>query len=204
MEARPLQPDSARLGGLSDGVFAIVLTLLVLDLKVPASLSHTEQLTELLMSFGSFTVTFVAMALLWVSHNRIFSTFSHIDRRIQYLNLAFLFPLSLLPFLTAFLAKYPLERLVQELYGLCMIALGVLLWAIWQHGIRQKLVDRRIDARTQRYLLWRGLDGTLVFVVWCLLALFQPRWTFYAVLLLPVSGWLIARRFPKEDALDEA
>jgi uncharacterized membrane protein len=113
-----------RLEACSDGVFAIVITLLVLDIKLPegnsAGLSHA--LLESLPRIAAYVMSFAIIGLYWISHHRSFEMIAKVDGTILWLNLLLLLLVSFIPFPTALLGRYPYEALPIVIYGLTLIA----------------------------------------------------------------------------------
>ena len=113
-----------RLEACSDGVFAIVITLLVLDIKLPegnsAGLSHA--LLESLPRIAAYVMSFAIIGLYWISHHRSFDMIAKVDGTILWLNLLLLLLVSFIPFPTALLGRYPYESLPIVIYGLTLIA----------------------------------------------------------------------------------
>jgi TMEM175 potassium channel family protein len=111
--------DTGRVLALSDGVFAIAATLLVLDLRLPEGLAPKElphQLHELLPVFGGYALSYVLIGLLWLGHHRLFRSFTKISTRVARLNLLFLGSVSVLPFVTSLLSRYD-EPIAVQLYA---------------------------------------------------------------------------------------
>jgi uncharacterized membrane protein len=93
--------DPARVLALSDGVFSIIMTLLVLDVRVPElaqGQSLNEALAEVGPSFTAFVVSFIIAGMYWVGHRDLFALIRRTDRGLVWLNILFLLPLCLLPF----------------------------------------------------------------------------------------------------------
>jgi uncharacterized membrane protein len=98
--------DTGRVLALSDGVFAIAATLLVLDLRLPDGVDSADlqsRLRELLPAFGGYALSYVLIGLLWLGHHRQFRGFTRISIRVGRLNLLFLGSVSVLPFVTSLL-----------------------------------------------------------------------------------------------------
>lgn len=113
-----------RLETCSDGVFAIAITLLVLDIKLPegssAGLSHA--LMESLPRVAAYVMSFAIIGLYWISHHRSFQLIAKVDGAVFWLNLLLLLLVSFIPFPTALLGRYPNEALPIVIYGLTLIA----------------------------------------------------------------------------------
>ncbi|MGN6168367.1 MAG: TMEM175 family protein [Solirubrobacteraceae bacterium] len=137
--------DYDRTVALSDGVFAIALTLLVLSLSVPSlRAGHTSVLGKRLLhqhdEFVAYAISFAVIALLWVRHHLTFRTLSRIDGRVTGLNLAYLALVAFLPFPTRVLAVYGEEPSAVALYAATGAALSLLAGLIRFHILRAGLV----------------------------------------------------------------
>jgi uncharacterized membrane protein len=136
-----------RLAALSDGVFAVAMTLLVLDLKGPASaLIHSEaELADALIGVAPhllvYLMSFLLLGIFWVGQQTQLNHLARSDRGLSWIHLAFLFFVSLVPFTTGLMADYLHYRLALGIYWLNILALGaVLYWALC-HSQTHQLVD---------------------------------------------------------------
>jgi TMEM175 potassium channel family protein len=114
------QVDTGRVLALSDGVFAIAATLLVLDLRLPEDLPGEEvsaRLHDLLPAAGAYALSYVLIGVLWLAHHRLFRVVGPITNRVAMLNLVLLGLVSLLPFVTSTLARYGDQALPVQLYA---------------------------------------------------------------------------------------
>ena len=103
------QHDPARVLALSDGVIAIVITLLVLEIHVPeltGGQDLREALREVRPSFVGFLISFVVTSIAWAGHRDQFALIRRTDRTLVWLNILYLFPLTLLPFGAALISRY--------------------------------------------------------------------------------------------------
>ena len=100
--------DSGRLEAFSDGVFAVAITLLALDLAIsgPGGPSLAEKLGHHWPAFAAYGVSFVAIGIIWVNHHALFRNFSEIDRTLLFVNLLLLFFVVSIPFATSTIAAY--------------------------------------------------------------------------------------------------
>jgi uncharacterized membrane protein len=120
-----------RLTALSDGVFAVAMTLLVLDVRVPAStgLALSEHglwsaLVKLGPSFAAYLLSFTMLGTFWLAQHTLLGILGRCDRTLTWINLGFLFVVSLLPFSAALLAHYVHLRLAVGVYWLNIFLLG--------------------------------------------------------------------------------
>jgi uncharacterized membrane protein len=124
-----------RVEALSDGVFAIVVTLLVLEIKVPHVASHgsvselLRALLDLAPKFASWVISFLTVCVIWMNHHRLFQLIGRLDRGLFWWNANLLLWTSFIPFPTALMGDYPGNRLAVSLYGVVMLlmALGFVL-----------------------------------------------------------------------------
>jgi uncharacterized membrane protein len=100
--------ESDRLEAFSDGVFAVAITLLALDLVVPGPGGHSlaHKLFQHLPSFAAFVVSFLTIGIIWVNHHTLFKNFARIDRPLLFINLLLLFFVVCIPFATSTFAAY--------------------------------------------------------------------------------------------------
>jgi len=147
-----------RLEALSDGVFAIVVTLLVLVIKVPhvpASESVTAAagaLWALMPKFASWVISFVTVCVIWMNHHRLFRVVGRIDRGLFWWNANLLLWTSFIPFPTAFMGDLPTNRLAVSFYGgvmfLMALAFVLMRWHLHRRpDLIQESVDRAVFAR---------------------------------------------------------
>lgn len=137
-----------RLEALSDGLFAIVLTLLVIEIRVPeihGVISNAElwhALTELGPLFVGYAVSFLVLAMFWLSHNFFYSHFvKEINRQLLLLNMLYLACISLIPFSAHLIGAYPYSQLAVGLYGLNVLLIGLLNVSILWYAVQSKELD---------------------------------------------------------------
>jgi uncharacterized membrane protein len=112
----------SRLEAFSDGVLAIIITIMVLEMKVPHGV-HVEALRPLLPVFLSYILSFIYLAIYWNNHHHLFQAVHHVNGRVLWANMHLLFWLSLIPFVTGFMGENHAAPVPVALYG------GVLLCA---------------------------------------------------------------------------
>jgi uncharacterized membrane protein len=139
---------------LSDGVFAIILTLLVLDLHLPQltkGQSLGAALRQVRPSLVAFVISFVLAGMYWVGHRDLFGLVRRTDRGLVWLNLLYLLPLCLLPYGALLLGRFDREPVALRLYGLVLVAIaGMRLVVWWYVTARPHLLWQRPDGRQRR------------------------------------------------------
>jgi uncharacterized membrane protein len=109
---------SSRLEALADGIFAIAMTLLVLDLHIPATSTNLRaDMIALAPRLFSLIISFISLGIYWIGHHYLLVRLKDIDITFVWRNIIFLLPISLVPFVTALLGTYPLSHTAQIVYG---------------------------------------------------------------------------------------
>ncbi len=118
-----------RLLAFTDGVFAIIITILVLELKVPdlsSGQSLREALSDIRPTFVAFIISFLLVGMYWTWHRSAFAQVRYIDLNTVWLNLLFLLPVAVIPFAASVLGEYPSESTALHLYGVVLIVATLL------------------------------------------------------------------------------
>ncbi|SRR5579885_1391656 len=195
-----------RITAFSDGVFAIAITLLVLDLRVPEVESHAaaEKAAALLAlqpRIISFVLSFLIIALYWMLHQRTFRYIERYDPALLWLNVLYLLGITFLPFPTSVLGEYGREGFVVALYLGNLALIGLLGTATWCYATHdRRLVAKDLPSRLITYSTLRGAISVTVFSLGTALAFVDPDLAICCPLLLPVAFWLLQRLYPPEGA----
>jgi uncharacterized membrane protein len=155
-----------RVLALSDGVFAFAVTLLVLDLVVPAlssgasSIDLWQGLSKEYISFLNYILSFFIAGVWWNGHNRNFEHIRNSNATLRMLNLFFLIWIALLPFFTKILDIYNSLQLSVALYAMDQAAAGIFLTIIWWYASRNnQMIDKNM---TKTAIKWRTLNNIVV------------------------------------------
>ena len=144
-----------RLAALSDGIFAVAMTLLVLDLHVPASeVIHSQgELWRTLAGAApqliSYVMSFMTLGIFWNGQQAQLNSFARSDRHLSWIHIAFLFAVSIMPFSTRLLAEFIAYRSVLVAYWGNILLLGMLLYASWRYAIRAGLLRENVTHERQ-------------------------------------------------------
>jgi uncharacterized membrane protein len=172
------QHDPARVLALSDGVFAIIITLLVLDVHVPElteNLSLNEALQEIRPSLTAFVISFILAGMYWVGHRDVFALIRRTDRGLVWLNILYLLPLCLLPFGTKLLGRYDREPRALRIYGVVLVGIAIMRMVIWLYVTgRPRLLWQPLDDRQRRAGLALTVSPGLVYLLAILVAGVAP------------------------------
>ncbi len=106
------------------GVFAIIITIMVLELKVPVGTSW-DVLKPLMPVFGSYVLSFVFIAIYWVNHHHLMHTLKSVNSRVMWANIHLLFWLSLIPFVTGWMGVNNFDKITVAVYGGILILCGI-------------------------------------------------------------------------------
>jgi uncharacterized membrane protein len=120
--------DPSRVLALTDGVFAIIITLLVLEIHVPELTqghSLNQALGEIRSSLIAFVISFILAGMYWVVHRDLFALIRRTDRGLVWLNILHLLPLCLLPFGAGMIGRYDREPVALRIYGLVLVAIAL-------------------------------------------------------------------------------
>jgi uncharacterized membrane protein len=183
----------SRVEAFSDGVFAIIITLLVLEIKVPhietpnsiAELSAT--LLHLAPKFIAWVISFMVVSVIWVNHHRIFESLKHINHAIFWLNANLLLWTSFIPFPTALMGDYPNNKLAVSFFGIANFMMGIafLLFRIYMWKNPELTNDF-----TKEYL-WKGVKNVIIFgpslyLIGAITAWIHPYIAFVCYIFIPI------------------
>jgi uncharacterized membrane protein len=163
-----------RLEALSDGVFAIAITLLVLDLAVPSEQeAHDGGLAAALgrewPSYFAYLVSFLIIGIIWVNHHTMFDKVRRVDRPVLFTNLGLLLSVSVIPFPTRLLAEYLTAgddaHVAAAVYSATMLATGMFFAGLWVAITRDgSLLQEHLDAAVSRAALRRFGVGNVFYL----------------------------------------
>jgi uncharacterized membrane protein len=155
--------NKGRLEALSDGVFSIVLTILIFDITLPARtgvISNAElwsQLLALLPSITSFALSFLVIAVFWINHNFLFHTYTKkIDRGLNLLNLVYLLFLVFVPFSAHLMGTYSRNEPAALIYGINILIIIVLMRIMFAHVARHADLHNEIPTRLAKQARFRA------------------------------------------------
>jgi uncharacterized membrane protein len=189
----------------SDAVFAIAITLLVVDLRVPEAVAHvvaTQELHDAISSIIGFAISFAVIGVFWVGHHSLFRYIKAFDRRLILLNLLFLGIIAFLPYPTQLLSVTSTNQTAAVVfYAVCAGAAGLAEAAVWAYGTWPRLgLSPPISAGLRRYLLLRTLRLPVIFGPSIPVAFLAPTAATVVWALVAVAGVVIDRTAPFESA----
>ena len=171
-----------RIEAFSDGVFAIAITLLIIEIGVP-TLTHDESLTDALYDlwpkYFAYVLSFLIIGIYWANHHSFMRFFVRTDHYFLMLNVFFLMCIAFLPFPTAVLGEYLTEE-AERKTAVAFYAFGLLLPAVswmlvWFYGNWDDLIDENLDPGYVRFLTAQYLASSALYVAsFFIAALWQP------------------------------
>jgi uncharacterized membrane protein len=182
-----------RLAALSDGIFGVAMTLLLLDLRVPArELIHDERdlraaLVLLLPQLLVYLMSFMTLGIFWVGQQTQLNNLTKSDRHLTWVHLAFLFPVTILPFSTRLLAEFITYRTALVVYWLNILVLGVLLYAGWVRATRAGVVSPSISAEYHAAMRRRIIGAQALYAFGALLCLISPYVSIGVIVLVQLN-----------------
>jgi uncharacterized membrane protein len=155
-----MSSETSRIEAFSDGVFAIAITLLILNVQVPpASAGHLgAALTRQWPTYIAYLISFAFIGIMWVNHHRLFNHIRRSDHALMFLNLLLLLGVSVVPFPTALLAAHYYSggrTLAAAVFNGTYVAIAIFFNILWRHIVRSELLDpatqQSAEAITRQY-----------------------------------------------------
>ena len=179
-----------RLSGFSDGVIAIIITIMVLELKVPHG-GDLEALKSSLPVFLSYVLSFLYVAIYWNNHHHLLHTCKRVNGAILWANTHLLFWLSLIPFATAWLGENHVAALPTALYGVALLMPAIAYYLLQTVIVRLNGADSSLAQALGADL--KGKISPLIYIAGIALAFVNP-WFSIALYVLVALIWLIPDR----------
>jgi uncharacterized membrane protein len=201
-QARAGQLEYDRILFFSDAIFAIAITLLIVDLQVPdvPDLQSGELLRHSLPRIGGFVLSFTVIGLFWIGHHELFRHIKGLDRTLVLLNLLFLGCIAFLPYPTSLLSAAGDQTPATIFYAAAIAAAGLTEAAVWRYAVHIR--DLALPDTSQavvRWVLRRILPTPVVFLLSIPVAIASPDLAQYLWLGVLVSRVALRRRPPGDE-----
>jgi uncharacterized membrane protein len=196
------QTETGRVEAFSDGVFAIAITLLIIEVHVPGrghGGSLGRELLDLWPSYLGYLTSFLTIGVMWINHHHVFSLIDRVDRTMLLLNTLLLLMIAFVPFPTAVLAQFVETdgaRAGAVLYGATLTITAIVFFCWWRYasserrligpGVPNDAVDDITRAYTPGTFLYGGAMAVAFVEPWLSAALYLAIAVFYA---LPLAQW---------------
>ncbi len=192
--------NKSRLEAFSDGVFAIIITIMILELKVPSG-TGKDYLLPLIPKMISYVLSFVYIAIYWGNHHHLLHTAKKINGTIMWANIHLLFWLSLVPFATGWMGETSFERTTVAAYGGLLIVCGIS-YSLLNSAIRRTYKEETPLTKALSRSRAKELVSTVLYALSIPMALFVHPWVSAALYLAVAILWVIPSK-AIERALQE-
>lgn len=174
-----------RIEALTDGIFAIVMTLLILELHIPNIHANLlTQLYNLLPKFISFIISFIILGIFWIGHQNQYAFIKKVDRVFLWINILFFMFVGLVPFSAGLLGEFPQEKISIFIYGLNLTFVGMMMYLHWWYAVK-KLIEVELKPEFIKQVNKRILIGPLCYLVALPVSFFSPYLSIF-LFILPV------------------
>jgi uncharacterized membrane protein len=197
-----------RLAALSDGIFAVAMTLLVLDLHVPAAAQmHSErELLAALLAMApqwiTYGMSFLTLGIFWAGQQTQLNNISEGNRDLTWIHLGFLFVTTLVPFSTRLLAEFITYRLALGIYWLNILALGLMLYWGWMYAAREGFIKADTPKEIQLSICRRILIAQSLYAAGAALCFIRVWVSIMVIVLLQLNYAIAPRLGRKKEASD--
>jgi uncharacterized membrane protein len=182
--------ETGRLEAFSDGVIAIIITIMVLEMKVPHG-TELESLKPLVPVILSYLLSFIYVGIYWNNHHHLFQATKRVNGAIMWANLHLLFWLSLIPFVTGWMGENHVEPVPTALYGAILLMAAVAYLILQSSIVRDQKSHPILAAATGND--WKGKLSPICYAVAICLAFVAP-WIACAIYVLVALVWLVPDR----------
>lgn len=185
--------STSRLEAFSDGVIAIIITIMVFELKFPPlsdEISLWNEMNGLLPRFISYVISFVMIAIIWVNHHQLFHQINRTDRRFLWLNIHLLFWMTLIPFVTNFIGANPALSYAWMIYSLVFFMNAVSFTLLRSYTIRYKLLHKTISMFAHKKVLRKNQIAMLIYLSSALLCFISVYLSLVLLLIVPAMYFL--------------
>jgi len=189
-----------RLAALSDCIFGVGMTLLVLDLRLPAiALVHSEQdlkqaLLAILPQLLMYLMSFMTLGILWVGQQTQINHLERTDRHLTWIYLGFLFGVTLMPFSTKLLAEFSSSRTALVVYWGNILLPGIFVYVSWGYATRHRLLQADVGPEVAKAICRRIQIAQALYAFGALLCLISTTWSIAFIVLVQLN-YVIAPSF---------
>jgi uncharacterized membrane protein len=181
-----------RLAALSDGIFAVAMTLLVLDLRVPAAAVHSEHdlwfaLVKLAPRLLIFLMSVMTLGIFWVGQQTQLNQFARSDRNLAWIHIAFLCAVCLVPFSTSLLAEFIHYRMALLVYWFNILLLGLTLFWSWSYATRARLLADDLPGEIHPAVIRRIVIAQSLYACGAALCFINTYYSIAAIVLVQVN-----------------
>ena len=178
--------ETNRIEALGDGIFAIAMTLLVLELKLPSG-PLAQGLIQSWPSLLSFFISFIVLGIYWIGHRLMFHFFIATNRTFLWINIVFFMSICLVPFSASLLGQHPSDQLAITIYGANLIFCSVAVFWIWTYATKHRqLTEAAIPAKMQCDVRRHLLIAPALYLLAIVLAFWWPIASIAIYIVVPI------------------
>jgi len=193
-----------RIEALTDGVFAIVMTLMILELRLPEDIAENlfpvdikNHLLLLLPKLENYAISFIVLGIYWIRHQTQFNIIKYTDKGLIWINIIFLMFVALIPFTTDFIMDYPGFQIPVILYSSNITVIGLILYLHWKYATYNfKLIDREVNIVYIKRTSKLNLTAPLIFILTIIISFFNTRVSITLMYTVPIV-YIIFRNYSK-------
>ena len=182
--------SKTRLEAFSDGVIAILITIMILELKIPEE-TDFHALRPLLPIFLTYVMSFVFLGIYWSNHHHMLHATEHVNGAVLWANLHLLFWLSLVPFVTGWMGENNVAALPAAVYGVVLLCAAIAYTILQMLIIRLEGPHSKLAAAVKKDV--KGKVSLVIYIAAILLAFVEPRLS-YALYVAVACMWLVPDR----------
>jgi len=179
--------DSGRLEAFSDGVLAIIITIMVLEMKAPEE-TTLEAFIPVIPIFVSYLISFIYVGTYWNNHHHLFQITEQVNGKVLWVNLLLLFCLSLVPFATSWIGENHIEPIPVAFYGIVLLMSGI------AYGLLQKtIIQSHDDDHALKQMAGKNIKGNISFILYLIgiaFSFWEP-WIGIACYVVVLCIWFI-------------
>jgi uncharacterized membrane protein len=195
-----------RIETLEDGVFAIAMTIMIFDLKIPnaSELTLAKNLWNMMPNFTGFFGSFFLLGVYWFGHRAAFHYIKFADHNYHWLNILLIAFVALVPFSTALFAKFYLDEIAIIVYGSNLIMIGLIMYVQWLYATRNhRLIDKELPLNVIRFAKIRSIFPPIMYSIALLMGMINFKISMVIFTVVPLLYILpffqpIWRRLAKE------
>ena len=170
-----MEKETARIEAFSDGVFAIAITLLILEIKVPTpgSADLSQQLLQLWPSFVAYGISFAFIGIMWINHHRLFTHIHRSNNTLMLVNLLLLLGVTSVPYPTAVMAQHlghPGQRTAVIVYQGTYVAIAIFFNILWRYAKSHHLLGKEVEMAAAEKISTQYAYGPLLYLICVALA----------------------------------
>jgi uncharacterized membrane protein len=190
-----------RIAALSDGVFAVAMTLIVLEIRPPETgpIHSESDLWTALLTLGprlvTYLMSFLTLGIFWNGQQTQLNYFTTADRNLTWIHLLFLATIALMPFSTSLLAEFITYRLALVMYWANIFLTGAILYAAWIYASRAKLLSTDAGPTVSAAVTRRIVGAQALYAFGALLSVASTYWSIAFIVLVQLN-FVIAPRIP--------